>query len=243
MPQAGEIRSNLRRATTTYDEDLAIPERDLEYYNSLPVNERTPTTEEIEGLEQQFEFNYATSKAYRWPDQKSYMGQENEDRRMVNIMHPHKFFRQLQRAGVDARIEAASFNVWIPDDETGKLIPVTRERSEGRLWLADVAVRGRIGVSAWVIDKKTKTRVRRQVTQLQYPYGPEWSLLHFDQFDVPIAWKYIGWRNAVKHLVLQEVITEAEAIKAFGPVALHPITLEYRRALYQHRIKRSGSVQ
>lgn len=243
MPQVSEIRSNLKRVTTTYDEEMAIPQVLLEEYNSRDVVDRPMTTEEQEGLCQKYEWNYAAAGRQRWHDQRRFMGAENEAMRLVNIMHPHTFFRKLCHAGVDARIEAPSFDVWVPEDETGKLIKVKRERTNGRMWLADNSVNGRVGVSAWVWDKSLKQRVRRQVTTLQYPCGPEWSLLHFDEFDVPIAEKYRGWRTALLHLLIADVLTEDEVNLAFGPVPLHCVSLYYRQQLYTHRQRRAGLIQ
>jgi hypothetical protein len=243
MPQVSEIRSNLRRATTTYDEEMDLPQHVVEEYNTRPVIERRPTTVELESIALQYERNYNAAKDQRWHDQQRFMGKENEAMRLVNIMHPHKIFRLLRRAGVDARIEAPTFDVWVPDDETGRLIKIERERSNGRLWLANVAINGRVGVSAWVTDKETGERKRRQVTTLQWPCGPEWSLLHFDEFDVPITEKYRGWRTAMLQMILQDVVTEEEVNRAFGPVPLHSVSLHYRQQLYTHRQRRVGLIQ
>ena len=243
MPQVHEIYSNLRRATTTYDEELEIPQHLLDEYNTRPVIDRKPTSEEQEGIARRYEMNYAAARGQRWHDQQRFMGKENEAMRLVNIMHPHKIFRLLRRAGVDARIEAPTFDVWMPDDETGKLIKVKRERTNGRLWLADNAINGRVGVSAWVTDKVTGERKRRQVTTLQWPCGPEWSLLYFDEFDVPITEKYRGWRTAMLHLIEANVVTEDEVDRAFGPVPLHSVSLHYRQQLQTHRQRRVGLIQ
>jgi len=243
MPQVSQIRSNLRRATTTYDEELAIPQHLLDEYNSRPVIERRSTTEELEGIVQRYERNYAAAAPQRWEDQKRFMGKENEDMRYVNFMHPYQVFRKLQLAGVDARIEAASYDVWMPDDKTGALVKVQRERTYGRLWMANEAINGRVGVSAWVKDKVTGERKRRQVTTLQYPYAPEWSLLYFDAFDVPITEKHRGWRTALLQMILADVLTEDEVNRAFGPVPLHFVSLHYRQQLQTHRARRAGLIQ
>lgn len=243
MPQVTPIRSNLRRATTTYDEELAIPQHLLDEYNNREVVDRQPTTEEAEGIAERYEFNYAAASPQRWHDQLRFMGKENEAMRLVNFKHPHTIFRMLRRAGVDARIEADSYYVWVPEDESGRLVRIKRERSIGRLWLADNAINGRVGVSAWVTDKLTGERKRRQVTTLQYPYGPEWSLLHFNEFDVPITEKYRGWRTAMLQLIEADVLTEEEVNRAFGPVPLHSVSLHYRQRMQTHRARRIGLIQ
>jgi hypothetical protein len=244
MPEVSEIRSNLPRSTKSYDEELALPPSYLKALEGQQPSERKPSSEEQEAIEQAYIDNYLAAAPRRWgAEQQSFMGIDNLRRRFVNLMHPHKVFRLLRRAGVDARIEAPHFYVWQIDDNTGKLALFKKERTEGRLWLHDEAVKGRVGISAWVWDQKLKQRVRRCVTSLQYPYGPEWSLMHFDEFDVPITEQWRGWRTAMLHLILANVLTEEEVDRAFGPVALDSVSLNYRLHLQSHRKRRYGLLQ
>jgi hypothetical protein len=161
--------------------------------------------------------------------------------RLTRILHPHAVFDLLKRAGVDARIEAPSFYVTVPDDQTGEPIVVKKERSSGRLWLHDDVIAGRVGVSAWV--KKDGERIRRCVTSLQYPRGPEWSVMRFNEYDVPTVEKYRGWRTALLHLIQADVITEEEVDRAFGPVIENPASWFYRRAIFEHRQRKRGLIQ
>jgi hypothetical protein len=166
------------------------------------------------------------------------MGDDNEKARLVNILHAHDFMRKLQAVGVDARIEAQSVTVWEPDDYTGRLTITKRDLSDGRLWLHNDSVRGKVGVSAWVWDRKTFERKRKQITTLQYPVGPEWSLLYFDEYDVPIRERYRGWRTALMMLILNNILTEQEVDSAFGPVTVGPVSELYRKAIHNHRERR-----
>jgi hypothetical protein len=129
----------------------------------------------------------------------------------------------------------------VPDDTTGKLVLRRKERSNGRLWLHDEAIRDRVGISAFVIENGQ--RVRKLITWLQYPWGPEWSLMHFDQYDVPICERYRGWRTALLHLVRMEVLTEQEVNRAFGPVPITPVSLLYRAVMHKKRMERGGLAQ
>lgn len=238
---AGEIRSNLKPVTTTYDEEMRLAPADEALYNSLPRGDDSAKLDQTwEAGDQAFELNYAAAASQRWEGQHRWMGQENEAMRFVRIMHPHDIFRRLRHAGVDARTEAASFYVNDLDHKTGKPITLRRERSTGRLWLSDYAVRGRVGVCAWMPNPRTGRRERQMVTTLQYPYGPEWSLLYFNEYDVPITERYRGWRTAMLRLIVNDVLTEAEVDKAFGPVLLNSASLIYRRELQTHRTKRAG---
>lgn len=236
MPQAGQIVSNLKRVTTSYDEELAVAPETLAHYNSLPKDGDTTPQMEDE-LERVFTENYIARTPHRWKGQERWLGDENEEMRLVNILHPHAVFRKLQRAGVDARIETPTFDVWLPDDETGKPVAIKRNRSCGRIWLHDDVIEGRVGVSAKVWDSKLQARIIKRVTYLQYPYGPEWSLMRFDMFDVPICEKYRGWRTALLHLILADVLSEDEVNRAFGHVPLNPASEAYREALYEKRRK------
>lgn len=238
QPQAGEILSNLKRTTTSYDDELKSPSGEL-----APSGEHESSNQMLELVDEQFEKNYALAAAQRWTDQERFMGKENEERRLVNILHPHAFFRKLRHAGIDARTEAPSFYVYEIDNKTGKPVAIKKERTAGRIWLHDVAVNGLIGISAWITNSKTGLRERKCVTALQHPCGPEWSLMHFDQYDVPICERYRGWRTALLRLILKDVITQDEALRAFGPVPLSDVSMAYRQMLYHHRLKKGGQVQ
>jgi hypothetical protein len=237
QPQAGEIFSNLKRATTSYDEELRAMPGPL-----APTSDAAPSAEIEDEVDRIYEENYAAAARQRWQHQDRFMGRENEEARLVNILHPHAFFRKLQQAGVDARIEAPHYYVWDIDHKTGKPIQVKKERTAGRLWLHDDAVNGLLGISAWVWSSKAGLRERKCVSSLQHPCGPEWSLMYFDEFDVPIKERFRGWRTTLLHLILKDVITEAEAVAAFGQVPLSDVSMVYRQTLYAHRMKKGGHI-
>lgn len=165
-------------------------EADLEAY----ANHRRLTSPEalIETMLREYEFNYysAATKRQRWPGQERWQGRENEEMRLVNIMHPYKFLRKLRAAGVDAR---------------------ESEAKNARIWLNPWSRLGRIGVNAWV-EGQAKT-----ITTLQYPYGPEYSVMRFNEYNVPTNERYRGWRTALLALIISRVLTEDEVHKAFGP--------------------------
>jgi hypothetical protein len=211
MPEAGEIRSNLKRVECSYDEELPTPV----VAEPLPYTD-TSSAELMEEEQKLFEANYRARDQYRWQGQERWMGRENEEMRLVNILHPHAVFQKLQDAGVDCSIEAAIDWVWDNDPKTGILIPVQRTRSTARFWLHDVVIKDRIGITGWVW--RNGRRTAQYITYLQYPKGPEWSLMQFDQFDVPKYERYRGWRTALLRMIQEEVVTEAEVDRAFGPV-------------------------
>lgn len=229
-----EVGSNLKRATTTVDEDLAVSPEAQAFMDSLPLGERRMEPEEADDLARGFEDTYLSYAQYRWQSQHRYTGQENEEMRTVNILSPNQIIRRLQRAGVDARSDAGEYWVDGIDHATGQPIKERRERCDGRLWLHNFVNQGRIGISAWVKGE------RQCVTHLQYPWSQEWSLLYFNEYDVPSGERRRGWRTAMLELILKGVLTEDEVNRAFGPVALNGVSQLYRERLYHYRRERMG---
>lgn len=172
------------------------------------------SNQNIEEALRQWEMSYSmeSTKAQRWDGQKRWMGKENEEMRLVQIMHPYKFLRKLRGAGVDARVE---------------------EDKDARIWLNKGTVLGRIGVNARIYGEI------RTVTTLQYPYAPEYSIMRFNDYDVPTEERYRGWRTTLLSLIVSEVITEKEAERAFGP-AVGPASEFYRQQLQINRKVRMG---
>jgi hypothetical protein len=232
MPEAGEIRSNLKRVECSYDEELPTPV----VAEPLPYTD-TESQELIEAEQKLFEENYRARAAYRWQGQERWMGRENEEMRLVNILHPHAVFQKLKSAGVDCSIESAVEWVWDIDHKTGLTIPVQRTLSAARFWLHDIVIKDRVGISGWVW--RNGRRTMQYITYMQYPRGPEWSLMRFDSFDVPTYERYRGWRTALLRLIQEELVTEAEVDRAFGPVQENEASQLYLEQLEDFRKTRS----
>jgi hypothetical protein len=228
MPEVGEIRSNLKRVECSYDEELPTP----------VVKEPLPHTDSesqelIEAEQKLWEENYRARIQYHWQGQERWQGRENEEMRLVNILHPHAVFQKLKDAGVDCSIEAAIEWVWDNDPKTGLAIPVQRTRSTARFWLHDIVIKDRIGITGWV--NRNGRRTAQYITYLQYPKGPEWSLMKFDDFDVPTYERYRGWRTALLRMIQEEVVTEDEVDRAFGPVTENAASELYLQQLAEFR--------
>jgi hypothetical protein len=172
------------------------------------------SNQNIEEALRQYETNYndPRTRRKRWGGQKRWMGKENEEMRVVRIMHPYTFLRRLQAVGIDARVE---------------------EHKNARMWLNNFTRVGRIGINARIAGEA------QTVTTLQYPYAPEYSVMRFDEYDVPREEKYRGWRTTLLALIFAEVITEKEATEAFGP-AVGPASEFYREQLQINRRIRMG---
>lgn len=231
---AAPVYSNLKRATQSVDEELSVSPEAEAMVAAMPVSDHTPTEEQIEQLTREYEANYAMSARARWQGQERWQGKENEEMRLVRILHPHQVFAKLTKAGVDARIESPGDYLYFPDPLTGALMPRRIATSSGRLWLHDEVKNGRVGISAWVTDAAGR-RERKFITSLQYPYGPEWSIMRFNEYNVPTTERYRGWRTALLALMIDRVLTEEEVNRAFGPVVLNEASALYRQQIQFHR--------
>jgi hypothetical protein len=187
--------------------------------------ERRPEAWVEETLEM-YESNRDKAKAQHLAGQERWEGKEAEDSRLVNILHPNAVLRKLRAAGVDARSE---------------------EHPNARIWLNDWTRDGLVGVNAWVTPQemddegyllmlqsatsqaqkdlitqnyaacRAGRKVRKTLTSLQDPYGPEWSVMRFNDHGVAVKEKFRGWRTAMLVLIVAEVLTAAEVDAAFGP--------------------------
>jgi hypothetical protein len=204
-------------------------EMDLPQYNDPNVLElerrgyHKASEASIEEALRQHEINAQKVKGYQWQGQGRWQGRENEEMRLVGIMHPHSFIEKLRRAGVAASVDE----------------PTPGNPRIERLWLNPFSRAGRVGVNAWVPDEEAGKLTPQTVTTLQYPYGPEYSIMRFDAYNLPTNEKYRGWRTALLTLIMTNVITEEEALRAFG----EPLGLAgafYREQLFYHRAIRAG---
>lgn len=170
-----------------------------------------------------YEKNVAMSKekGLMWEGQDCWKGRENEEMRMVNVLHCDKFIDRLSRIGIRS-------------DRGFNLNPNVR------FCLNDFVKVGRIGINAWVPDDRRddgtdnrKNGYKRlvTVTTLQYPYSIEYTIMRFDRYGVPTNERYRGWRTALLMMVYRGVLTEDEAERAFGP-ALGLASARYRKELF-----------
>lgn len=178
-----------------------------------------------------YEANCKKAEAQQLPGQKFWGGtderkqREAERIRMVNILHPDGVLRKLRAAGVDARASKSP---------------------NARIWLNDWTAGGMVGVNAWVkpqemdeegyllglsqasseaqrelltenyMAAREGRRVAKTLTSLQDPYGPEWSIMRFNDHGVATKEKFRGWRTAMLVLIVAEVLTAEEVDAAFG---------------------------
>lgn len=70
---------------------------------------------------------------------------------------------------------------------------------------------------------------------LQVGFMPELSIMRFDDHGVPTTEKYRGWRTGLLQLILKSVISEKEAIEAFGRPPVTPAFHRYNSTLQRFR--------
>lgn len=183
----------------------------------------------IEKAEQLHELNAMLRAGHKWDGQTRWQGKENEEMRLVNLMSPKRFIEKLQAAGISAAIEPKITKKMLTDPETGRPRWFEAESSDSLIWLGRSVVRGVVGLYAWV-DAEAK-----YINKLQAPTGPEWTLMRFDDYDLPTNERYHGWRTAVLALIFHRVITERQAELAFGKVVENDASAYYRQQLYEFR--------
>lgn len=74
---------------------------------------------------------------------------------------------------------------------------------------------------------------------IQVPIMWEWSLLRIDpRTNLPTGFRDIGWRSAVRCLIVNGALTEERAHKIFGKPREAATSRRYRRMLWDHRNER-----
>ena len=197
------------------------------------VQDKT-NTEYLEKAEQLHELNTHMASGDQWAGQGRWQGKTNREMRLVNLLTPKEFIDKL----LAAKINAAHVPIVETDykaDDNGILRLCETERTSGRICLGRKLVRGCVGVFANVRGQHT------YINKLQYPVGAEWTVMRFDEYNVPTNEEFHGWRSAVLSLIVQGVITEREAEKAFGKVVENPASLFYRQQLADYRNGKEGA--
>lgn len=214
-----------RRAMTTgdFDSEMWAPGHDDPAIALLRRAENQSAQWVEENLEL-YETNCLKAKSQHLEGQERWQ-KEHEAARLVNILHPSQIIRKLRAIGVDAREE---------------------EHPHARIWLNDFTRAGLVGVNAWVTPQemdeegyllqlseattqrqkdlitdnflacRDRRKVQRTLTSLQEPYGPEWSIMRFNEHGVATKEKYRGWRTAMMVLIFAGILTEDEVDRAFG---------------------------
>jgi hypothetical protein len=189
----------------------------------LEKNDAKTSQEAIEKAQMFHEFNERAAQRNKWDGQGRWIGKENEEMRIVNVLSPHQWLERLEKVIGERRVFINRFAVL---KRVAVLVPNTEEN---RLSILEPG------------QLKPPTERFLPVGTLQWPCGPEWMIPRFDEYGVPTRPKYLGWRTALLCLISKRIITEKEAHKAF-PLSLGPAGDWYRQQLFELR-SRDGMVQ
>lgn len=173
--------------------------------------EESNSQEAAEKAQMIYEMNEMIQRPDQWDGQGRWTGKENEEMRVVNIMTPFTFIEKLYASGI----------------------------SENRIWLRGDHKLGRAPVMSWERNLLMGTQEQVAVGTLQYPCGPEWMVMRFNEYGVPTNAKYLGWRTALLSMITLGVLSEKEAHKAF-PLGEGPAAHWYREQLQVHRSQRGS---
>lgn len=178
---------------------------------------RTPQ-EVLEKTQMLHEMNERAQQTNRWDGQGRWMGKENEEMRVVNILTPFQFLDRLAAVIGEKRVFLNRYAVY----------------KRVALLVEDKGQRSQIILPGQQAPKNDDGFV--QVGTLQYPCGPEWMVPRFDEYGIVTTAKYLGWRTALLSMIDLRVITEKQAHKAF-PLEMTPAADWYRQQLHMVRTR------
>lgn len=191
-------------------------------------NDAKTSSEMLEKSEMLHEMNERASKKNQWDGQGRWIGRDNVDMRLVNVLSPQDWLKRLEAVIGERRVFLNRFAVLkrvavlIPNPQPAPSLILT----PGQLALG---------------PESSGNPPFQAVATLQWPCGPEWMVPKFDEYGVPVRAKYLGWRTALLSLIQHKVITEKEAHRAF-PLGSGPAGEWYRQQLYELRA-REGMLQ
>ncbi len=199
-----------------------IQAAELAEYESKPL--KKSANELVEEALRLYEVNLNDErrKHERWEGQDRWQGRENEEARLTRIMSCFEFVKRLNRHDIDVCL-----NEFVICAHGENVEGCVQKRGDLKGCKA-----GQIGVNAWV--STASGRVRKTITTLQWVYGPEYSVMRFDRYNVPTREKFRGWRTALLVLIMSDVLSEDQADEIFGP-AIGPASLFYRQQLWEWR--------
>lgn len=101
-----------------------------------------------------------------------------------------------------------------------------------KFFLTDSNFPGMLGL--WV-GQEFNEENSKFVCAIQQPTMPEWSVIRLDAHNLPVNFRYKGWRTVLVQLVREHIITEDQAHQLFGLPENNSNSKLYRQQLYQIR--------
>ena len=184
---------------------------------------RTPQ-EQMEKAQMLHEMNQRAARKNCWDGQGRWIGEDNEEMRVVNILTWKQWLDRLAEViGYDRvyvsrymNLRSGRLQVMVPNTDANRgliLLPGDLSPANKDLYLPVATIQ---------------------------PLSPEWMVMRFSEYGEPTGAKYLGWRTALLCLIAKRVITEKEAHTAF-PLGTGPAGDWYRQQLFELR-SRDGVV-
>lgn len=182
--------------------DTDAEKREADAIAVLP-HETRASNETKENLQQLQEENTAAVAGQRW-DRQEELGEAREDERIGRILHASTFVQMLWKCGI--------------------VCVLTRCNTEGlRSLRGEAHARERRAqydrtMAGLVINscRAMPLAAPRYVTWVQIPAMIEYSVMRFDEHNLPTREKYRGWRTVLLELIRQGFLTERQANHVFG---------------------------
>ena len=202
----------------------------------LEVNEAKTPQEVLEKAQMLQEMNERASAKNQWDGQGRWLGKDNVEMRLVNVLSPQEWLRRLEAVIGEGRVFINRFAVL---KRVAVLVPNTNYHRSVILQPAALQP-GSLALGPGPGPGYDRETPYLQVATLQYPCGPEWMVMKYDEYGVPVRAKYLGWRTALLSLIRYKIITEKQAHQVF-PLKPGPAGEWYRQQLYEWR-NRNGVV-
>jgi hypothetical protein len=184
---------------------------------------KTPQ-EQMEKAQMLHEMNERVARKNCWDGQGRWIGKENEEMRVVNLL---TWKQWLDRLGAEIGEDRVYVSRYAIEGLMAVLVPNTAH-NQSLIWTPGQPV-----------SEAQKKEKYIPVATIQ-PVSPEWMVMRFNEYGEPTCAKYKGWRTALLCLIAKRVITEKQAHKVF-PLSAGPAGDWYRQQLFELR-SRDGVV-
>ena len=134
---------------------------------------------------------------------------------------------------------------WVTKEEYGDIEPRI-----GRIMHSSVLLhklKTECHLNAWYAEHILPGRLKLIVKQagkepefavwVQEGFTSEFTIMKFDEHDVPLDERYRGYRTVLLQLIMKSLISEEDVLKAFGS-AIGPASVRYNSTLYEWRNRR-----
>jgi hypothetical protein len=176
------------------------------------------TQEALEKAQMLHEYNALVAQKNMWDGQGRWVGKENEEMRMVNILSWKQWLSRLEETIGEGRVFVNRYAIL---GRQAVLVPNTS-------YMRDVL--------AWKPDDKAGAPAEYLPVATIQPVSPEWMVMRFNEYGEPTTARYLGWRTALLCLIKKRIISEKEAHRAF-PLGDGPAGDWYREQLYEIRAR------